>query len=109
MSLTLAATLLMASAALGDPIEGNWKTGDGDTVTINPCGGSFCITLKTGEYAGKAIGSMKATGGGKYTGSLTRPSNGKTYSGSAILSGSSLKVSGCVLGFLCESQIWAKL
>jgi uncharacterized protein (DUF2147 family) len=65
--------------------------------------------LKTGKYAGKTIGSMKASGGGKYKGTITKPTNGKTYSGSATLSGSSLKMSGCVLGILCESQTWTKL
>ena len=65
--------------------------------------------MKTGKYAGKTIGSMKASGANKYKGTITKPSNGKTYSGSATLSGSSLKLSGCVLGFLCESQTWAKL
>lgn len=108
-SLALAATLIMAGSALADPIEGNWKTKDGDTAAIGACGGSFCITLKTGQYAGKAIGSMKASGSGKYTGTITKPSTGKTYSGSAKISGSSLKMSGCVLGILCESQTWQKL
>lgn len=109
MSLALAATLVMAGTALADPIEGNWKTKDGDTAAIGACGSSFCITLKTGKYAGKTIGSMKASGGGKYKGTITKPTNGKTYSGSATLSGSSLKMSGCVLGILCESQTWTKL
>ncbi|RVA57043.1 DUF2147 domain-containing protein [Mesorhizobium sp. M7A.F.Ca.US.001.01.1.1] len=109
VSLALAAMLIMAGAAWADPIEGNWKTEDGDTVAISPCGASFCMTVKTGQYAGQAIGSMKGTGGNKYKGSLTRPSNGKTYSGSGTLSGSTLKVSGCVLGILCESQTWHKL
>ena len=109
MSLTLTATMVLASVALADPIEGNWKTKDGDTAAIGACGGSFCITLKTGEYAGKNIGSMQSSGGGKYKGTITKPSNGKTYSGSATLSGSSLELSGCVLGILCESQTWTKL
>ena len=55
--MALAATMLFAGAALADPIEGNWKTKDGDTAAIGACGGSFCITLKTGEYAGKTSAS----------------------------------------------------
>lgn len=109
VNLALAASIIMAGTALADPIEGNWKTKDGDTAAIGACGASFCITLKTGKYAGKAIGSMKASGGNKYKGTITKPSNGKTYSGSATLSGSSLKMSGCVLALLCESQTWTKL
>ena len=92
LSMALAATLMMAGAALADPIEGNWKTQAGETAAISSCGGSFCITLKTGEYAGKSIGSMKATGDGSYAGTITEPANDKTYSGKATLSGNSLKM-----------------
>ena len=51
---------MLAGAALADPIEGNWKTKTGETAAIAGCGGAFCITLKTGEYAGKSIGKMSA-------------------------------------------------
>lgn len=109
VTMAAAATLLLAGAAFADPIEGNWKTKDGDTAAISSCGGSFCIKLTTGKYAGKSIGTMKSTGANAYSGSITKPSNGKTYSGSAKLSGSSLKMTGCVLAVLCESQTWSKL
>ena len=110
ISMALAATMIFVGAALADPIEGNWKTKDGDTAAIGACGGAFCITLKTGEFAGKSIGKMSASGGGSYEGSITKPSNGKTYSGSATLSGNSLKMRGCVFGgLICESQTWTRL
>ena len=110
ISMAVAATMLFTGAALADPIEGNWKTKDGDTAAIGACGGAFCITLKTGEFAGKSIGKMTASGGGSYEGSITKPSNGKTYSGKAKLTGNSLKLSGCVLGgLICKSQTWHKL
>lgn len=99
----------MAAPALADPIEGAWKTKAGDNAMISPCGGSFCIKLTSGEYAGKSIGKMTADGGNKYSGSITKPSTGRTYKGSATLSGSSLKMTGCVLAILCESQTWKKL
>lgn len=109
LGLALAAAMLMAGAAFADEIEGDWRTKDGDTAGISACGGAFCIKLKTGQYAGKSIGQMTASGGGKYKGSITKPSNGKTYTGSATLTGNSLKMTGCVLGFLCESQTWTRL
>jgi uncharacterized protein (DUF2147 family) len=110
IGMAIAATMLFAGAALADPIEGNWKTKDGDTAAIGSCGGGFCITLKTGEYAGKSIGQMTATGSGSYEGSITKPSNGKTYSGKGTLSGDTLKMKGCVLGgLICESQTWSRL
>ena len=53
---------------------------------------------------------LKAAGGNKYTGSITDPATDKTYSGKATLTGSTLKMSGCVLGgLICKSQTWSKL
>ncbi|MDX8503012.1 DUF2147 domain-containing protein [Mesorhizobium sp. VK4C] len=109
VSLALAATLIVAGAAWADPIEGNWKTQAGSTAAI--AGSStFSITLKSGKYSGKTIGSFKAAGDNKYTGTITDPETDKTYSGKATLSGASLKMSGCVLGgLICKSQTWHKL
>lgn len=109
LSMAAAALLIVAGAAYADPIEGNWRTDSGETAAIAG-GGSFSITLKTGKYAGKTIGSMKAAGSGRYTGSITDPANDKTYSGKASISGSTLKMSGCVLGgLICKTQHWKKM
>jgi uncharacterized protein (DUF2147 family) len=105
-----AAILMTATITHADPIEGNWKTEKGSTAAISPCGGGFCITLKTGEHAGKRIGTFNAKGDGKYTGQITDPASDKTYSGKAAVSGSSLSMSGCVLGgLICRTQTWKKL
>ncbi|SFT97094.1 DUF2147 domain-containing protein [Mesorhizobium sp. YR577] len=109
MSMAIAATLLMAGAAYADPIEGNWKTKSGETAAIASCGGGFCITLKTGKYAGKSIGKMSASGGSNYSGSITDPADDKTYSGSASLSGAKLNMTGCALKIFCKTQVWSKL
>ncbi len=105
-----AATMVLGSAsfAIADQIEGNWKTQSGETAKIGKCGGSFCITLKTGKYAGQRIGKMKAAGG-KYTGTITDPADNKQYSGSASVSGSSMKMTGCALKIFCKTQKWNKL
>src|SRR5262245_13835143 len=108
-SLALAATLIMAGAARADPIEGDWKTQAGETAAIAGSG-TFSITLKSGKYAGKTIGSLKLAGDNKYAGTITDPTNDKTYSGKATLLGTSLKMSGCVFGgLICKSQTWHKL
>ncbi len=107
--LALASVLSLAAvAAHADSIEGKWKTQSGETAAISKCGGSFCIKLKTGEYAGKSIGKMKGSNG-KYKGTITKPSTGKKYSGSARISGSRMKMKGCVAYVLCESQTWKRM
>ena len=107
--MALAAILIMTGSALADPIEGNWKTQSGETALIAG-GASFSITLKTGKYAGKTIGSLKAAGDSKYAGSITDPATDKTYSGKATISGATMKMSGCVLGgLICKNQTWHKL
>lgn len=103
-----AIVLTSSSMAFADQIEGNWRTQSGETAKIGKCGGSFCITLKTGKYAGQRIGKMKASGG-KYTGTITDPADNKEYSGSATVAGSNMKMTGCALKIFCKTQKWKKL
>ena len=109
LSMALAASIIMIGAAYADPIEGDWKTDKGSIAGISSCGGAFCIKLKTGEHAGKSIGKFTASGGNKYSGSITGPADDKAYKGKATLSGNSLKMQGCVLGgLICRSQNWKR-
>ncbi|MCF3642731.1 DUF2147 domain-containing protein [Rhizobium sp. TRM95111] len=108
MMLGALALAMAGPAAAAEPIEGNWKTASGETATIGKCGGSYCITLKTGEFAGKQIGKLDG-GGADYTGSITDPAEDKTYSGSGSVSGNSLQMKGCVLKVFCKSQTWTRL
>lgn len=108
--LAAAAIALSAGAAFADPIEGNWKTKSGNTAEIAQCGNAFCITLKTGEHAGKQIGKMEAQGGGRYSGKVTDPAEDKTYNGKGRLSGDSFTMKGCVLGgLICRGETWKRL
>lgn len=103
-----AALTLAAGSAMADPIEGHWKTPGGDVTAISACGGSYCIT-GTGQHSGVSVGKMTAADAGQYEGTITNPRNGKTYNGTAVVAGNSLKLSGCMLGgLLCESQTWTK-
>ena len=109
LGLTAAAVLLSAGAAFADPIEGNWKTASGETAVIAPCGGEFCIKLKSGKHAGKQIGKFGVNGANSYKGSITDPAEDKTYSGSGKIAGKSLTMKGCVAAIFCRSEIWSKL
>ncbi|UXT40317.1 DUF2147 domain-containing protein [Agrobacterium tumefaciens] len=107
---TIAAALMLSGnlAVAAEAIEGNWKTASGETAVIGPCGGAFCVTLKTGKHAGKQIGKLSGKGN-SYSGEITDPANDKTYSGSGTVSGNSLSMKGCVLKVLCKSQTWTRL
>ncbi len=101
--------LAMAGAAAADPIEGNWRTGSGETAVIAACGSAYCITLRSGEYSGRQIGQMTPGDAGKYRGEITVPSEDKTYRGRATLAGDTLTMSGCVLGgLICRGEDWAR-
>ncbi|MBO3759592.1 DUF2147 domain-containing protein [Ciceribacter sp. L1K23] len=109
-AILLAAALVFtaASAQSAEPIVGNWKTASGATAQIAPCGGSYCVTLKSGKHSGKQIGKM-AGSGGTYKGTITDPEADKTYSGSGSVSGNSLQMKGCVMSVFCKSQTWTRL
>lgn len=105
----VAALLTVPGIALAaEPIEGNWRTSSGATAAIAKCGGSFCITLKSGKHAGKSIGKLSGSGA-DYSGTITDPETDKTYSGSGSINGKSLRMKGCVLAVLCKSQTWSRL
>jgi len=103
------ALALSIAPALADPIEGTWKTKSGSTAAIAACGEAYCITLKSGEYAGKQIGRLSGEDG-RYEGSITDPKNDKTYSGKAAVSGGNMTLQGCVLGgLICRGETWTKM
>ncbi|MDR9776991.1 DUF2147 domain-containing protein [Rhizobium hidalgonense] len=109
MSIVIAALAAIPTIAHAeDPIIGNWKTELGDTTAITSCGGGYCITLKSGKHAGKQIGTFKGRDG-SYEGRITDPDANKTYDGSVTVSGNALKLKGCVLKVVCESQTWPRL
>lgn len=106
----MAAMFLAGSslAAAAEPIEGSWKTASGETAVIAKCGSAYCVTLKTGKFAGRQIGKMSGSGQ-SYSGEITDPAADKTYSGSGAVSGNSLKMKGCVMSIFCKSQTWTRL
>lgn len=99
--------LLSGSAFAADIIAGDWKTQGGETAAISG-GGSYSIVLKTGKHAGKKIGTFSGSNG-KYTGTITDPADNKQYSGTARVSGKSMKMKGCALKIFCKTQTWTKL
>jgi uncharacterized protein (DUF2147 family) len=103
-----AASFMLAGIAQADPIEGNWTTDSGATAQIAGSGGSFTITLRSGEHNGKRIGQMSPNGDGKYKGTITDPADDKTYSGNGTLKGNALAMQGCVAVVFCRTQNWKR-
>lgn len=103
--LILAAFAGPASAA--EPIVGNWRVPSGQTASIAPCGGGYCITAETGKYKGKNIGRVSGSGT-SYQGEVIDPTNDKTYAGTATITGASLKLTGCAFKVFCRSQTWTR-
>ena len=101
------AALFVATPALAAPIEGKWTTGNGTAAVIKKCGGSFCITLASGDFKGKRIGRLSGSGN-DYRGKITDPQTDKTYSGFAKLSGNSMRMRGCIVRPLCRSETWKR-
>ena len=115
----LAALALCSSAvpALADP-SGTWLRDNGASrVKIAPCGSNMCgsiVWVKDTDGPGKVgqrvFYDMAAAGPNKWNGKAFNPEDGKTYSGSMVLNGSSLTTSGCVLGgLICRTVNWSKV
>jgi uncharacterized protein (DUF2147 family) len=131
----LLAVISVAPAHSADAI-GTWYTGDKDSrVRIVNCGGALCGNLvwlkepndpatgrpKTDKHNADAskqsrpllgvpiVLAMKPSGTGQWSGEVYNASDGKTYTGSFTLTGpNTADLKGCVLGFLCKSQIWTR-
>ena len=95
------------SAEAAEPVVGSWKTANGETAKIASCGGAYCITLATGKFSGRRIGKMSGSEG-SYSGEITDPNADKTYAGTATVTGSSLKLTGCALKIFCKTQTWSR-
>lgn len=123
---TIAALGLMAGAAAADPVYGMWKTipddnGNFGHIQMAACGSKICGTLVKsfgsdgGEISSdnngkKIIWDMKSDGGGKYSGGkVWSPDRDKTYKSRMQLSGSNLKIEGCVLGICRDGGTWKRV
>lgn len=125
-SLVAALAIAIAGPAFAaDPVLGLYKTQPGDTgsfayVELYECETQICgVIRRTFDASGKEIASekvgkrmiwaMQPQGDGKYSkGKIWAPDRNKTYSSKMELSGSTLKVSGCVVG-ICRGQTWSRL
>jgi len=107
--LTAASMALVAFSVLAqEPVVGTWKTQVGTTAAIDECAQGYCITMKTGNSAGKRIGSFQGSNG-NFTGSIVEPESKKTFTGVLTLSGDTVHMRGCTMKVICVSLIWTRL
>ena len=98
----------LAGAASGQAITGDWLTENGERVTVERCGKSYCSVVATGTYRGQRIAEV-AGPGPEYPGTITDPSAGKTYKGSMTVRGAQLDLKGCLMGMFCKTvQSWRR-
>mgnify|MGYP000029449402 FL=1 len=124
LTLGLALALGMAAPALADPVIGTWQTEPDDGsfayIQMQQCGEvAICGTIsrtfnsegeyKSGNIGKKLVWDMEPRGNGKYRdGMIWQPSSDKVFSSKMVLSGDTLKVSGC-FGPICKRQTWQRV
>ncbi len=110
--------------------SGMWRTPAGALMHLYRCGGGYCgkvarispggaridvqnkdPKLRKREIKGLQVLVVdKQVATGKFSGTAYNPENGKTYTGHLVLvDDQTIKVGGCVLGFLCQSQVWKRV
>jgi uncharacterized protein (DUF2147 family) len=109
---------LVAGPAMASDINGVWQRDNGlSRIRMAPCGGGVCGVvswLKDPANSQSKVGQrvfydMKQDGGG-WTGKAFNPDDGKTYTGKASVSGSTMTTQGCMLGGLvCKSVTWTRV
>ena len=101
-----------------------WRTapddnGNSGLIEVVPCAAMLCGTLikafdgtgaeMTSDNIGRQlIWDTASNGDGTYSGQVYSPDRDKTYNSYLVLTGDSLSVRGCVLGFCREGGVWSR-
>lgn len=113
LKLILGMAFMAIPAIAAEPIQGTWKTIHGDIVEGTRCGKEFCLTLKTGKYAGQRIATL--TGDSvHYRGTIADPVKQTSFTGTVVITTSftgtnRLKMKGCRITLFCESEEWERI
>jgi uncharacterized protein (DUF2147 family) len=132
LAVTVLGLAVAAGPALAaDGATGTWRLSDGKvTVKVTPCGTRLCgrvvalrkprdgkgrprldkenpnPALRARPVIGLTIlSNMRASGEGRWSGTIYNPDDGNTYSSRMQLLGpTTMRVDGCVAGVLCKSM-----
>jgi uncharacterized protein (DUF2147 family) len=133
-SLFLAFGVMAASAAQAEGVTGRWRNpAEAGDLVIYPCGDKICakgvasdaskatedakdVENKNPELRNRSLNGlevMRGFAGGPRVwsgGSIYRPTDGNTYSGRLeLIDPNTLKLTGCVVAMLCQSQTWKRV
>ena len=135
ISLAALALLTTTSIALADDPSGVWRIDGGKvTVKVEQCGEELCaniIGLKEPTYKDgtpkidrhnqnpalrkrplmglNVLSNMKPNGENSWKGSIYNADDGRTYSATMVLSGTVIKLKGCVAGIFCKTNTFNKV
>jgi uncharacterized protein (DUF2147 family) len=122
--LGLGALLMSVPAPAQSPIEGLWRNPSGTAIiAIAPCGAVLCGKVvwasergqrEVAAHAPKVVGTTVLTNvkprGGRWSGTLYIPDDNITVSARLqSLGPRQLKLTGCIIGIFCRSQVWARV
>ncbi|SDF25568.1 DUF2147 domain-containing protein [Bosea robiniae] len=106
------------TTAAAQDVVGTWERDTGASrVRFTKCGEAICGSLSwlketngPAKVGQRIFYDMKPNGANKWSGSAFNPEDGKTYSGTMTLSGSTLTTAGCVMGgLICRSVKWNRM
>lgn len=109
IALGLAMSAAGGSVASAGDLDGTWlRPKTGKHVRSFSCGGGLGLrVVDTGKVI---MCGAKSNGKGTFTGNLTSTEDGQTYTGKVRMGGSSLSLSGCVLGgLICKNETWSRV
>jgi uncharacterized protein (DUF2147 family) len=120
----------LSGPALAADVTGDWFVAKKTAVIrVTPCGTNMCGYIgwtkdappgatdknnpdpakRTRPVIGLEMITMKAAGKNRYEGEIYNGEEGKTYTGSiALVNDTTLRIEGCVLGFLCGGETWTR-
>jgi len=110
-----AVTLLAAPARAADTVYGVWlRDGHEEQMDFFDCGGALCakgsLPMKDGSESPMVLRQAQKVGPNHWKGELFNPEDGKSYDGEIKFEPpGKLKLTGCLVGFLCGSESWTKL
>ena len=106
---------------LADKAVGTWlRSSEGWHVEFSMCGDQLCGEVVSGEGNDKKTGKsvvgvkmlydLERASANSWKGKMYNPGDGNVYKGIVKMLGEDeLKMSGCMMGFLCRSEVWSRV